>query len=139
MDVIGLAASIIAVIDAISTTVTCLNAVKNAPKERSRLAVEAADLSARLTRLRYKHEASDGDVSTSAEPWLDGIQSLKTPLDQFRATVESLTARLTERSGPGKLVSCLIWPLDKKSTLEYLAQIERMKTLTILALQEDVR
>jgi hypothetical protein len=69
--VVGLAFSIIQLIDAIVKAVKYLNYVKNASKDRAMLAQEATSLLVLLTNLRYRVE----DPKT-ADPWFTGICSL---------------------------------------------------------------
>jgi hypothetical protein len=134
MEAVGLAASIISVIEITGTTLSYLNDVRTSSRERAKLAMEVSDVSARLVSLRYR--LAD---STAKDPWFKAVQGLSGPLESFKATIEGLAERLTGKSGFGKIASSLTWTLDKRATADYLAKIERLKTLIVLALQEDLR
>ncbi len=65
---IGLGASIVQLIDATAKAIQYLNEVKNAPKERAKLARVATGLLSLLTDLRYRIE----DVKTTVRISLSG-------------------------------------------------------------------
>lgn len=132
--VIGLVASVVQLIETTAIVVQYLNEVKNAPKERARLAQEVTNLLALLTTLRYKLEEANG-----TDPWFVGIRSLGValgPLDQLKNAMEDLAKKLEARDGL-KISKSLIWPINKKECDRILAKIEREKTSIGLALQGD--
>ena len=132
---LGLVASIAQVIAATTQVVGYINDIKDAPKDRARLATEAASLIPNLTSLRYRVEES-----TSTDPWFAGIRSLgveKGPLGQFAEAMALLAKKLEPQSGAKKFGFRLLWTLDKKEVAEVLARIERIKNLIGLALQND--
>ncbi len=73
-----------------------LNDVKNAPKERSKLSLEAANLLPFLNSLRDQVEnASPND------PWVESVLELggpTGPLELFKLTMEQLTGKLKVES-----------------------------------------
>jgi hypothetical protein len=132
---VGLAASIIQLINITMTAIKYLNDVKDAPKDRSRLALEATSLLVLLTDLRYRVEEV-----RATDPWLTAVASLgveKGPLEQFRDAIETLTRKLKPKTGKKKLGMALLWSLDKKEIDDILSKIERLKPLIGLALQSD--
>ena len=60
---VGLAASVVQLIDVTAKAVRYFNEVKDAPKERAKLAREATGLLSLLTDLRYRIEDVDSKVS----------------------------------------------------------------------------
>lgn len=133
--VVGLAASIVQLIDATATAVKHLNDVKDAPKDRAMLAREATSLLAVLTDLRYRVEEAK-----STEPWFASLRALGKeggPLSQFHEAIERLAMKLKPETGLRKFGKALVWTLDKNDIQYILSQIERLKTLVIYALQND--
>ena len=68
---LGFAAGIVQLIDATSKAINYLNDVKDAPKDRARLARETAGLLSLFTDLRYRVEDTN-----STDPWFVGLRSL---------------------------------------------------------------
>ena len=132
---VGLAASIVQLIDATTTAIKYVNDVKDAPKDRATLAREGSSLLALFTDLRYRVEEAE---STSA--WFAGVRLLGVEgglLDQFKDAMEKLARKLKPETGIKKFSKALIWTLDKNETINILSKIERLKTLVSLALQKD--
>jgi hypothetical protein len=129
---VGLAASIVQILNATTKTIKYLNDVKDAPKERSRLALEATRLLVLLTDLRYRV-----DEVRATDPLLTAVGSLGEPLEQFKEAIETLKRKLKPKTGVRKLGTALLWSLDKKEIDDVLSQIERLKSLIGLALQRD--
>jgi hypothetical protein len=133
--VVGLAASIVQLIGATTKAIKYLNDVKNAPKDRARLAREAISLLGLLTDLRYRVE----EVK-STDPWLSGIHSLGVeggPLEQFKNAMDELAVKLKPKSGVKGFGRVLLWTLDKNEIGNILSKIERLKTLVSFSLQKD--
>ena len=135
MEAVGLAASIVQLIDATTKAIKYLNNVKDAPKDRATLAREAANLLALLMDLRCRVEEAE-----STDPWFTGVRSLGVkggPLDQFKEAMEELARKLKPESGVKMFSKALRWTLDKNEINNILSKIERLKTLVGLALQKD--
>lgn len=133
--VVGFVAAVVQLIDVTSKAVTYINDVKNAPKEQTKLAREAAGLLALLTDLRYHLEET-----TSTDPWFTGLLSLGQdggPLAQFKSALEELAGMLAPATGAVKVKRVICWTIDKKGIDAVLMKIERLKTLVGLALQKD--
>ena len=128
---VGLAASIVQLIDATTKVIKYLNDVKDAPKDRWTLAREATSLLALLTNLRYGLEEPK-----STNP-LFNVRSLGVEggaFDQFKEAMEELARKLKPEAGIKKFGKALIWTLDKNEISNILSKIERLKTLVSLAL-----
>ena len=133
--VVGLAASIIQLIDTTAKAIKYINDVKDAPTERARLAREATSLLALLTDLRYRVEET-----TSTDPWFTGIRSLGVeggPMEQFNRAMEDLTSKLRPGKSLKKFSKAVFWTLEKNEINNTLTQIERLKSFVNLALQMD--
>lgn len=127
--VVGFVVAVVQLIDVTSNVVKYFNDVKNAPKDRARLAREAVGLLGLLIDLRYRVEET-----TSTDPWFTGLRSLGGPLMEFKRVMEDLADKLAP---PTNLKKVLRWTLDKKEIEAILWETERLKSLISLALQED--
>jgi len=110
--------------------------VKDASRDRAKLATEAASLLVLLTKLRYAEEADRGDA------WFTGIRSLgqsNGPLEQFKRALEQLATKLGPVNGSRvkKFSKTLSWTLNKEKINDTLSEIERLKTNVGLTLQKD--
>jgi hypothetical protein len=130
---VGLVASIVQLIDATAKVIKYVSEVKDAPKERETLSLEAANLMPLLMALKQRVDTASGN-----DPWFLSVYSLGVvggPIPLLQAAMEALSVRL--KSGKKKLRRHLSWPSDKKDCIATLARIERMKSLIGLALQDD--
>ena len=126
---VGFVAAVVQLIDVTSKVVNYFNDVKDAPKDRAKLAREAAGLLVLFTDLRYRVEEIE-----STDPWFTGLRSLGGPLTEFKSAMEDMADKLAPATS---LKRVLRWTLDKKDIDAILSKIERLKTLVILALQKD--
>ncbi|RYP78164.1 hypothetical protein DL769_003245 [Monosporascus sp. CRB-8-3] len=137
VQVVGLVASIIQLIETTAKVIGYVNDVKDAPTERAQFARHASSLLALLTDLRYQLE----EAKIASDPWFVALRDLGAgggPLDQLQDQMERLATKLEPSIGRlKKLGKTLIWAVDKKEIEAVLAQIERVKTLVMLALQND--
>ena len=133
---VGLAASAIQLIDATTTTLRCLNEIKNAPKERARLAMEITSLLSVLTSLRYRVEECKPNGSWFAAVRFLGVKN--GPLDQLASTINDLQIKLGAGDGLLKIKHALFWPLTKNDVQDLFVRVERIKSLISLAFQEDL-
>src|SRR5437016_4107168 len=123
--VVGLAASIVQLIDATTKAIKYLNHVKDAPKDRAILAQEATSLLALLTNLRYRVEETK-----STDPWFTAVRLLGVeggPVEQFKGAIEELARKLKPGTGVKKFGKALLWTLDKNEINNILSKIERLK------------
>lgn len=136
MDPLSISASICAILQTAGVVASYLNAMKDAPKERARLAAEVYDLCSLLSRLRYRvYEAR------SVDPWFEVVRKLGVdngPLNDFEIMLEWLNSRLVPVGGLKKVGKILTWKFDKSDINDMLAKMERLKTLIALALADDL-
>ena len=127
---VGLVAALLQLIDVTAQTIQYINEVKDAPKQRGRLAREASGLLMLLTDLRYRVEEAD-----ESNAWFTGVRSLSSPLQLFKEDLEDVAHKLR----PGNIIrTTFSWPFEEKQINIILVKIERIKTLVSLALQKDI-
>ncbi|MCJ1295671.1 hypothetical protein MMC34_007235 [Xylographa carneopallida] len=129
VSVIGLVAALLQSIDVTAQTIQYINEVKDAPKQRGRLAREASGLLMLLTDLRYRVEESD-----ESSVWFAGVRSLEIPLQLFKDDLEDIAHKLRPKN---TIRTALGWPFEEKQINAILVKIERTKTLISLALHKD--
>lgn len=92
---LGLVASIVQLIDATSKVIKYVSEVKDAPKEREILSLEAANLMPLLMTLKQRVEASPTNG-----PWFTKVSSLgvpKGPIFQLQEAMVQLGVKLKSR------------------------------------------
>ena len=135
MDPLSATASIIAVLQLSAEVLTYLNNVKNASKDHAQCTIEATNLHNLLTNLRFRLE--EGGASQS---WYTTVRTLAVengPLDQFKQALETLQTKMTDGGRLKQAGRALMWKFQKKEIASILARMERLKTLTEIALQMD--
>lgn len=133
--IVGFVAAVVQLIDVTSKVVNYLNDVKDAPKDRAKLAREATGLLALFTDLRYRLEET-----TSTDPWFNGLRSLAGeggPLMEFKSEMEDIANKLAPAPRVVSLTRVLHWTIEKREIVAILSKIERLKSLVSLALQKD--
>ncbi len=132
---VGLAASILQIINTTAQIIQYLKDVREAPEERAQIQREADSLLGLLKSLRDRVEHAN-----QKDPWYVQICSLEGqggPLDQYQSAMIALAKKLKPESGVKKLEKRLLWTFDKKQIKATLVLIERLKSLISLALQGD--
>jgi len=135
MDPLSIAASVIPVVQLSSTVISCLAAVKSAPKECQRCTIEASNLQSLLINLCYLLEERKG-----GELWFSALRALIAkdgPLEQYRQALEELQSKLGAGSNESKIKRQLTWRFSKEEVASILARLERLKTLVSIALNMD--
>lgn len=135
MDPLSVTASLIAIINLTGAVIGYLNDIKDAPKDRARCAEQAANLQSLLMSLRFR-VAETG----SEDCWFREFRKLAVkdgPLDQYKAAMEQLKAKLKSKAGLEKVAQVLTWKVTQKEVAEILSRIERLKSLTQIALEMD--
>ena len=135
MDPLSVTASIIAILQLTSKVISCLDDVKDAPKERAQCAIEASNIYNLLTTLRYRLEER-----ASNEPWYAEIQKLgekNSVLDQYKLALEQLQAKTINKKGIAKASQSILWRFIKEEVMGLLEQMERLKSLVQIALAMD--
>lgn len=135
LSAVGLVGNIVQIIDSVVKVVGYINDVKDAPKDRARLAREITSLLDFLTDFRYKVE----ECSTT-DPWFSSLRVLAAPhgpLQQFKEEMDELSWKLQPQSGLKKFRKSLVWTLEKSDISNIISRIERLKALLSLFRQED--
>jgi hypothetical protein len=135
MDPVSVTASIVAVLQLTATVVSYLNDIKNASKDQRQFAVEASNIFGLLTSLKCRLDEED-----PTDSWFTAVRALAVengPLDQYKAALECLVAKTAPVDGARKLSGALLWTFNKGEAAEILAKIERLKSLTNIALEMD--
>lgn len=136
MDPVSLTASIIAILQATATLVSYVNDAKGAPSDQARFAKEAQSLSDLLTNLICRL----GEGKEKSEFWYTAVEALGKPdgpLGQYGAALERLQRKIKGGEGLAKIANVLLWKFIKEEVASILLQIERIKSLILIALQMD--
>lgn len=135
MDPLSITASIIAILDLTTKAIQYLGDVKNAPKARASLAIEASNLYALLVNLRYRLEEG-----RSNEAWYTAVRSLGVengPLDQYKNTLEQLQRKLGRGGWMKEVGRSLVWTFSKVEVGGLFARMEGLKGLVAIAPEMD--
>ncbi len=135
MEVVGLAAAVIQLIDVTTKTIKYINDVKDSSKDRLKVGREASGLLHLLWDLQTQLDANKD------EEWSYHVRSLNVehgPIDQLREALEQLAKKLEPKKGVKDAFRAFVWTLDKASTQEILGKIERVKSCIVLAMQGDL-
>ncbi|KFZ25020.1 hypothetical protein V502_00512 [Pseudogymnoascus sp. VKM F-4520 (FW-2644)] len=137
MDPLSVTASIIAIVQLTSVIIGYLNDVKDASNDRAQCSIEISNVSNLLVKLIYRlGEASSNDG------WYTEVQVLAAangPIDQYRNSLEQLQSKFTSAASSGlkKIGGALTWKFCKEEVTNILTRIERLKSLTQIALEMD--
>jgi hypothetical protein len=137
MEAVGLAASIVQVLELTAELVRYLNSVKNANKEQRTLEAEAASVYGVLVQLKRRVEDADEE-----KDWFKTVRVLGEPngaLDQYDGALQKLQSKVKDTSTvSGKIVHAVTWKFRKDDVEGVLASIERVKLTANLALTNDL-
>jgi len=131
--VIGLAASLAQLVETVTKTLSLLNDIRNAPKERAELAQELAGLLGILMSLRYRVEDCK-----SKGTWFAAIRFMAVedgPVQQLQGTLNAICRHVCVEPS---MKNAALWPFKKSEVQKLLAKLERLKALINLALQDDL-
>ncbi|KFY30332.1 hypothetical protein V493_01980, partial [Pseudogymnoascus sp. VKM F-4281 (FW-2241)] len=137
MDPLSVTASIIAIVQLTGVIIGYLNDVKDASTDRKQCAIEISNVSNLLVTLIYRLDEASSDGG-----WYTEVQALAAPsgpIDQYRSALEQLQSKftLTASSRLKKIGSALTWKFSKEEVTNILTRIERLKSLTQIALKVD--
>lgn len=134
--VVGLAASIVQLIDATNKVVDYVNNIREASKEQEELVKEAKLMLFLLIRLKDKTERNETSQSwLSCVPWLGSPHG---PLDLLKMAMEEMASKLKREKGVKRIGRNLGWLHTKEQINRLLSQMERTKTLINLALADEL-
>ncbi|OCL08336.1 hypothetical protein AOQ84DRAFT_388931, partial [Glonium stellatum] len=130
---IGLASGIVELINATTKVISYLHGVKDAPKERGNLTLEAANLLTLLSRLRFMVE----EAESLDDVWYTNLRSLvEKPNSAFNILKDSLDD-LAQRLDPSLNLMGLRWQFIKYEAADVLQNIQRLQNLVEVALSGD--
>ncbi|KFY74396.1 hypothetical protein V499_05573 [Pseudogymnoascus sp. VKM F-103] len=136
MDPLSITASIIAVVQLTSVIIGCLNDLKDTSKDRAQCAIEISNVSDLLVTLMYRL-----DEVSSNDGWYGEVLALAAangPIDQYRSALEQLKSKFTSSaSSRTNIGGVLSWKFSKEEVANILMRIERLKSLTQIALEMD--
>ncbi|KAI4218157.1 MAG: hypothetical protein L6R36_009100 [Xanthoria steineri] len=137
MEPVGVAASIVQLINVTAKTIKYLNSVKDASEDRSRLLQETTSLLPLFISLQGKVETAKNHQSVE---WLRHVRDVAVesgPFDQLRSALELLAKRLKPKHGLKGVAYAFVWTLHRDESEALLARIERVKSTINLALHGD--
>ena len=133
---IGLAASLVNLMDVAMRAIAIMNNLKGAIKEQSILVQEVTGLLPFLSSLKSRIVSAN-----EKDPWFARVLVLGAPngaIAQLDAAIKDLSYRLEKMYGRSKVSRSLGWLLKKEECNAILLRIERSKTLITAELQGDV-
>ena len=132
---IGLAASLINIMDAVMKVIVVMNDIKGATKEQAAMVQEVTSLLPFLSSLKTRAE-----VSNETDPWFARAIMLAAPngaIALLSNAITELSLQLDRLYGRNKVSRSLGWVLKKEECNAILVRIERSKSLIIAELQRD--
>ena len=135
MDPVSLAASIIALAELTGKVLGYLHSVKNASKERKSFIQEATSALGLLNGLHFRVENAEPESN-----WFVAVRGLASPggpLEQYREALELLQERLSPSISLHRVGKALEWHFSKPEVQRIFQTIERLKSLTQIALEQD--
>lgn len=136
MDPLSVTASIIAIVQLTGVIIGFLQDLKGTSKDRTQCATEISNVSNLLVKIMCR--LNEG---SSNEGWYMEVQDLAAangPIEQYRSALEQLKSKFTSTDSSGsKISSALSWKFSKEEVANILTRIERLKSLTQIAIQMD--
>ncbi|KAJ7591869.1 hypothetical protein C8J56DRAFT_1162465 [Mycena floridula] len=137
MDAVSLTASIIALAQGAQAIFEYVKDVCDGPSMRTELLTSLAPLSSLLSSLQLQFQ-----YTTQNPPWTNAVILLGQqdgPFVQLTVIIEKIRNKLEVSPGSQtkKLLKTLTWSLDKVDVTELLVRVERVKSLVMLAIQND--
>jgi hypothetical protein len=134
-EAIGIAGSIVGILQLTATVLKYLNGVKDASKGCNRILIEVSSVYGLLFNLNNLVERAGSEETSLAMVMSLGVPN--GPLVQFESALKRLATHLEPVHGLKKAGRAFIVPFKKEEVTNILHIIERQKTLFILALQND--
>lgn len=132
-EALGVASSIISIIQLAQTVTRYLQEVRYASDARTKLLQEiesAVKILETFTDLDLKSEAT-------LKRWSRTLDLMRTPLSQFSASLSRLERRFASSNGSAKVKEALKWPFQSAEIQQAINSMERQMSLFQLALQRD--
>ncbi len=143
MEAIGFASALISLVEATATVISYLNDVKNAPAERTQLLKELTSLNIFLGTLNSLTVQIATEPDASTDEWLATVRALDVPDGPFRqlnSLLEDLKRKLApegHRTFTTRLAERIMWKFSKEDVKDMLKKVERVKSLVMVAVQQD--
>ena len=134
-EALGVVSSLVTILELSGHVLDYLHKVKDASKDSERIVLELCNLNGFLASLKELLARAD-----SKETWLATVRSLavpKGPIAQYEDALKRLASKLEPVVGLKKAGKAMRWPFEKKEVLHTLNNLERQKTMFMLALQND--
>lgn len=154
-EAVGLASSVVALLDLTTKVAKYLQSVKDAPKDRQRFLAELLGISGLLARLKRSIERR----SFEPQEWTECTRLMVFPggpLERIQSLLMDVTKKLVPGMAGGKRLSVgdskikfirkltskvvtkdILWPFQEDEILEILNSIERYKAWLQLGLTND--
>ncbi|KAG8531312.1 uncharacterized protein KY384_002940 [Bacidia gigantensis] len=133
-DPLSITASIITVLDLTKHVIQYVRSATHAAKDRQDLLSELSSTAGYLYML--KDTTRQSTESSSHPSALQALVGEDGPLEQFKASLEQLAAKL-KPSGRSRTATKMIWPFQRSQVAEILVKIERQKTSFMIALEQQ--
>ena len=133
---IGLAGSIITLMDAAMKVIGIMNDIKGATKEQTMLVREVTSLLPFLSSIKTRVE-----LANETDPLFARVLVLGAPdgaIALLDRAIQDLSQHLDKLYGRNKVSRSLGWVLKKEECSSILVRIERSKSLIIAELQGDI-
>lgn len=148
MDVISVAASIVAVLQLTTSVVRYINDVNDGQEERLSLRNEIISAYGPLQMLHDRivdEEKRAAAYPRTPNPWLSSVMALAAkwgPLEQYADVLQTLQWEKDKFMNPSEkrlkvVAKHLAWPFKKTDVEKYMKVVERQKMMFLLALQND--
>lgn len=135
-EALGLATSVVAIIEAAGKIIKLLKDMKDAQEERRTILASLSSTRAILISLRDLL-----DISNAQDPWYINARQLDEPggpLEQFRTLLTNIEVKLIPPGSTAqKMRQRIMWMIDKDEVQHVLNGMERIKSLINIALQLD--
>lgn len=129
MEAVGFAASIYNLLELSERVITYIKDARGANEERKTLINELASTKVVLSELESKADTDEW------RPTMEALMTKNGPRDQFKSVLERLGKKLD--ADGRRVVKSLTWHFAKEEIKEILSQIERVKSLFVLALENQ--
>lgn len=138
-DPVGLAASVIALLQMTATAIQYVKDVKDGPLDRIRLRDELRSTTCVLEMLRDRVEDSQSSEEVTLKPeLLATLSAADGPLNLLQKLLQDIITKLSPLTRLKRLAQPFTWPFTKKEVAETLAALERLKSNFNLIIQGEV-
>ena len=134
-EAVGVAASIITLVDVAKKVSKYVRTAKDAPREREDLLSDLTTTIGVLVNIQDYVEDDDHDDGFRQTTAL--LTARSGPLDQLMSSLNWLEKRLQAKRGLREIVKSLTWPFDKEEVNDMCTRLRAMQGLLNLALSSD--